>query len=434
MTSLSKEEYLKRYLSPADEGNKTKKKRKKNDPLKSVRKNKGMKIVDDDVGWNTYAPKDDEFDELASKLLTEDEKPVIADVDVRTEEEKKLDAYRRSNMWKTLGSDEGDKSDVKKRTRHDSDSDLELPRKSVNMGHDDDFRNQDSDLEIPSARTRKRHDSDSDLDIRRSKMSSKNVRHDSDSDISVDRMPVNNKHERKTKLSKKSKSKARHDSDSDLDIERNPSTIKDLNKDKMQSGGRGGLTSVDLLRLEMNKLKKKDLEINQLAQETKDNTTVYRERGSGKKRDLNKERKENEEEAEKRKRKEEQYDKWGKGLKQSAMKADAIADTLHESNKSFTRYNDDEDLEAMRKAAIRDGDPMAAYMARKKQKEKEKGASKEYPKYKGPAPAPNRFKIMPGYRWDGVDRSNGFEKKYFQTLSDNQAYKDEYYKWSVGDM
>lgn len=56
------------------------------------------------------------------------------------------------------------------------------------------------------------------------------------------------------------------------------------------------------------------------------------------------------------------------------------------------------------------------------------------PKYNGPAPAPNRYGIQPGYRWDGVDRSNGFEKKYFHSKSERGALDQEAYKWSVEDM
>ena len=58
----------------------------------------------------------------------------------------------------------------------------------------------------------------------------------------------------------------------------------------------------------------------------------------------------------------------------------------------------------------------------------------EYPQYKGPAPEPNRFGIRPGYRWDGVDRGNGFERKYFQSISKKKAVSSEAYKWSTEDM
>lgn len=58
----------------------------------------------------------------------------------------------------------------------------------------------------------------------------------------------------------------------------------------------------------------------------------------------------------------------------------------------------------------------------------------EKPVYKGPEPPPNRFNIRPGFRWDGVDRSNGFEKQFFNKISDRKAVQEQAYKWSVEDM
>jgi pre-mRNA-splicing factor CWC26 len=56
-----------------------------------------------------------------------------------------------------------------------------------------------------------------------------------------------------------------------------------------------------------------------------------------------------------------------------------------------------------------DEDPMARFL--KKDKPEEELTATGKPKYKGRLPPPNRFGILPGYRWDGVDRSNGFEAR-----------------------
>lgn len=57
-----------------------------------------------------------------------------------------------------------------------------------------------------------------------------------------------------------------------------------------------------------------------------------------------------------------------------------------------------------------------------------------YPQYSGPEPLPNRYGIRPGYRWDGVDRSNGFEKRIVEMKNNTKATEEIAYKWSVEDL
>ena len=42
-------------------------------------------------------------------------------------------------------------------------------------------------------------------------------------------------------------------------------------------------------------------------------------------------------------------------------------------------------------------------------------------RYEGQPPAPNRFRVKPGFRWDGVDRSNGWEARVARELEGTDA-------------
>ena len=123
--------------------------------------------------------------------------------------------------------------------------------------------------------------------------------------------------------------------------------------------------------------------------------------------------------------------KWNKGLKQGQDQSEKLVQDLYEMTKPMARFAADEDLDEHLRVQMHDGDPMAQYLSKKKVQKSGKPAR---PVYRGPADNPNRFSILPGYRWDGVDRSNGFEKKYYEMQNKGVAIQEDAYKWSVSDM
>ncbi|XP_023371817.1 BUD13 homolog isoform X2 [Otolemur garnettii] len=292
------------------------------------------------------------------------------------------------------------KGPLPKSIKQEYDSDLSPPRKQA-KSHFGDKKQPDSkgncqrasDSDLSPPRNRPRHGgSDSDLSPPRRRQRTKS----SDSDLSPPRR------------SQPPGKKAAH----------------------MYSGAKTGLVLTDVQR-EQQELKKRDQETVAFEAESQYAETVFRDK-SGRKRNLKLERLEQRRKAEKDSERDELYAQWGKGLAQSRQQQQNVEDAMKEMQKPLARYIDDEDLDKMLREQEREGDPMAEFI--KKNKAKENKTKKVRPRYNGPAPPPNRFNIWPGYRWDGVDRSNGFEQKRFARLASKKAVEELAYKWSVEDM
>jgi len=188
---------------------------------------------------------------------------------------------------------------------------------------------------------------------------------------------------------------------------------------------KGGLMSVEQMRKRFGKAKVKaepTREEIEAAQET-----VYRD-ASGRKIDRTVEKAEAARKKREREEKEAKKMEWGKGLvqREEAEKRRKEAEAL--KGKGFARAIDDVEMNEDMKGQDRWNDPAAAFLTKKRTKGPKK------PEYSGPPPPPNRFGIKPGYRWDGVDRGNGFEKKLFQRQNERKRRGNESHQWSVEDM
>ena len=156
--------------------------------------------------------------------------------------------------------------------------------------------------------------------------------------------------------------------------------------------------------------------------------TVYRD-AQGRRIDLQEEELRMREEEELRARKEAEKKEWNRGLVQRREEAQRLAMLQQASTDSVSRYEDDARWNDARREQMHWDDPAQAFLSRHS-----RGRRIVRPVYEGPAPPPNRFGIKPGYRWDGVDRSNGFERKYLVSLNNAQRTKAEFHAWSAEDM
>lgn len=95
---------------------------------------------------------------------------------------------------------------------------------------------------------------------------------------------------------------------------------------------------------------------------------------------------------------------------------------------TVARYADDVELNEELKERDRWNDPAAQFLTSKKSRKSATGK----PLYQGAAP-PNRYGIRPGHRWDGVDRSTGFEKEYFAAQNRRRDAKELEYAWQMDE-
>ncbi|OCH86706.1 hypothetical protein OBBRIDRAFT_737495 [Obba rivulosa] len=188
---------------------------------------------------------------------------------------------------------------------------------------------------------------------------------------------------------------------------------------------KGGLLTSAQLKKSLPRTKpvaKPDPEADAAAQET-----IYRD-ASGRRVDMAAERAEAARKKREREEAEARKMEWGKGVVQREESEKRRQELESVKGKAFARTVEDVEMNEELKAQERWNDPAAAFLTKKKSKGPKK------PEYTGPPPPPNRFGIKPGYRWDGVDRGNGFEKKLFQRINERRRRGAESYEWSVDDM
>ncbi|GAX16607.1 pre-mRNA-splicing factor CWC26 [Fistulifera solaris] len=413
MPSLSKLDYLSKYLE--EEKSKKSKKTKKGKRAKNE-KTENTLIEDADHAVDVFAVPPDHADDPETGEF-DDEGPVIVESSIAPT------ISLPKGRWEAVGDDLNLKSDVvrgefdekPRRRRYDSSSGEENGQVANNRSeqpekigsrsavfHSSETANSFSinkNSESYKRGRRDSHSSDDDNDGKRRR------RYDTDSSDD-DRRGIRRR---------------RHDSSSSEDS-------NEEDRERMSSGHVAGLQSGSkFAKMEKNLQHEKQDTVNKMVDKYGHGDTVYREKSTGRKVEKNQPDKEEAQRTQ-------VLLNTSRAQRERELQRQEEAIALQKT--SFTRYADDEKLEALRKNEIREGDPMAAYASNKKDSKAEGRVNDQStkPVYKGPPAKPNRFNVRPGFRWDGVDRGNGFENKLLSQRNQLQHQREVAYRWSTADM
>lgn len=182
---------------------------------------------------------------------------------------------------------------------------------------------------------------------------------------------------------------------------------------RMSSGAKAGLQNAEEVASqirEKEESEKRYLRENSAQNLGKDARTVHRD-SSGKIIDLDQRRAEaRESQIKEEERKRQEHIRRNMGLVQ-LLDLEENRERLRKiGDSTLATYADDEELNSRLKAKEHDDDPLLSFNPTSSKKNISRTGRKLY---KDGYPE-NRFGIVPGWRWDGVDRSNGFEKKWFK--------------------
>ena len=201
---------------------------------------------------------------------------------------------------------------------------------------------------------------------------------------------------------------------------------------KMESGAHAGLQSAEAVTAQL-EARKREEKRRFLADgdeaSGKGQETIYRD-ASGRIINVAMKRAEARRKAEEEERKRREEEEAAKGDVQR-LEEERRREELREAKfMTVARGAGDEKLNEELREKERWDDPMKGYLEKEKGKSAGKKSVSGKPLYKGAA-APNRYGIRPGYRWDGVDRGNGFEKEWFMARNRRENLRNLEYQWQI---